>query len=68
MKDMKDLKVAYKITKKGRKVEMIRIINGATKVDYMMKIGSSWKKRIRRVKVLPPGSTKSCPAPMRDTP
>ena len=64
---MKDMKVAYQINKKGRKREIIRIIKGATKVYDMMKIGSSWKKRIRRVKVLPPGSTNSCPAPKRDT-
>ena len=59
---MKDMKLAYK---------KIRIIKGATKVDDMMKIGiqgRKWINWIKRVKVLPPGLTKSCPAPMRDTP
>ena len=51
---MKDMKLAYK---------KIRIIKGATKVNDMIEIGSSWEKKIRRVKVLPPGSTKSCQLP-----
>ena len=53
-KYMKDMKLANK---------KIRIIKGATKVGDMMEIGIHSTKWIKRVKVLLPGSTKSCPVP-----
>ena len=54
----KDMKLAYK---------RIRIIPGATKVGDMMEEDIHREKWIKRAKVLLPGSTKSCPAPKRDT-